>query len=175
MKLAHKMTLAAYLGNFFQLAYVTNDLEKAIDYFRNDLEIKEFTRFESTMDVLAQGMRGPAQIKVGLARVNDTQIEIIEPVSGAVDIYRNALPATEGFALVFHHLGFKVHGDDEKWEQALETVRAKGHAFCVLGEVAPIVKFGYIDMREELGHFVELVQFSSDLQAQMDQLPNQAA
>ncbi|MGH8809457.1 MAG: hypothetical protein ACREX0_16405 [Noviherbaspirillum sp.] len=68
-----------------------------------------------------------------------------------------------------------MHGDEQQWQHALEAVRAKGHAFCVLGEVAPIVKFGYIDLREELGHFVELVQFSDDLEAQMNQLPNQAA
>jgi hypothetical protein len=175
MKPANQMSLAAYLGNFFQLAYVTNDLEKAISYFRDDLEVKEFARFESTMDVVVQGVPGKAQIKVGLARVNDTQIEIIEPVSGAVDIYRDSLPAVDGFALTFHHLGFKVLGDDTQWQHALETMRAKGHTFSVLGEVAPIVKFGYVDMRDKLGHFVELVQFSADLQAQMNQLPDQAA
>ena len=85
--------------NVFQIAYVTTDLERAIAVFHDEQGVAEIAVFENfTLDVA--GGRD-AVINVGLAYVGDVQLEIIEPVSGEVDLYRTWLP--DDFAVRHHH------------------------------------------------------------------------
>ena len=76
--------------NVFQIAYVTNDLERAVSLFQEEQGVAEIATFDDFTLVTPDG--GTAVINVGLAYVGDVQLEIIEPVEGAVDLYRTWLP-----------------------------------------------------------------------------------
>jgi hypothetical protein len=52
-----------------------------------------------------------------------------------------------------HHVGFAVDDFDE----ASAVVEASGRAWKQFGDSGEI-RFGYLDMRAELGHFVEVME-----------------
>ncbi|MBH0123594.1 VOC family protein [Rhodococcus sp. CX] len=90
-------------------------------------------------------------IDVALVNAGATNIEIIRPVAGAVDLYRGRLrsdsPAT------FHHAGFRVDDFDE----ASAMVARSGREWAQYG-VSGGIRFGYLDLTAELGHFIEVME-----------------
>jgi Glyoxalase/Bleomycin resistance protein/Dioxygenase superfamily len=80
--------------NVFQIAYVTNDLSRAVSLFQSEQGVAELAIFDDfTLDV--EGGR-KAVINVALGYVGDTQLEIIEPVSGQVERSWPRCCGTEG-------------------------------------------------------------------------------
>ena len=89
---------------FYQLAYVTTDLEQALEIFKTRYGVPNVTRVGELALQLDGG--GTTIIRLALCFVGQVELEIIEPVGGEDDIYRRALPDS-GFGLVWHHVGFR--------------------------------------------------------------------
>ena len=90
-------TVADMLANVWQLGYVTSDLDRAIDVMAD--------RFGLTHTVKPWRAAPRLSVEIGRrhgrrvlrwARGGGLVVELIEPVSGAVDFYTRALPA-DGF------------------------------------------------------------------------------
>jgi hypothetical protein len=90
-------------------------------------------------------------IDVALVNAGPTNLEIIRPVGGMVDLYRGAI--RPGQPATLHHLGFLVDDFDE----ASAIVAASGRSWKQFGDSGAI-RFGYLDMTAELGHFVEIME-----------------
>jgi hypothetical protein len=90
-------------------------------------------------------------LKVAFAQLGKLQYELIEPVRGAVGLYREGLVAADVMRL--HHIAMRV--DD------LAAVRAKseqqGRRTVLAGRSGP-VSFIYVDARAAFGHYLEYVQ-----------------
>jgi hypothetical protein len=154
-------SLSDLFRNFVQLAYVTNDVDAAAEYFESALGTgKCVMSYHASLTVgrtptdfvVVDGT--PAAdwtIDVALVNVGPTNLEIIRPVSGAVDLYRDGV--RPGEPVTFHHAGFVVDDFDE----ADAVVKASGKTWKQYGASGDI-RFGYIDMRAELGHFVEVME-----------------
>ena len=85
---------------FYQVAYVTNELERALQQCARTHGAHQFARLPGLRYETGPGRA--AICHVALAYVGDTEIEVIQPLEGDVGFYREVLPAT-GFALRFHH------------------------------------------------------------------------
>ena len=77
--------------------------------------------------------------KLAFIWVGDLQYELIQPISGAVDVYRDALPADDG--LQFHHICMRV-GDWDEFrprgrQPALPVVLEGGMRRCVSSTSTP--------------------------------------
>lgn len=163
-------SLSDLFRNFMQLGYVTDDIDAATAYFESELGTVECVKhYKSSLG----GGRPPAApgaprdpfvvvdgepadewvIDVALVNAGPTNLEIIRPVSGAVDLYRPAV--RPGRPATLHHLGFLVDDFDE----ASAVVAMNGKAWQQFGDSGGI-RFGYLDMRAELGHFVEIMELS---------------
>lgn len=135
------------LKDHFQVAYVTNDLDRATQVFGDRFGITQYSYIDSeTPD--------GGHIRVAFAWVGGTMYEIIdckEPVPG---FYTSQLPADD-FAIRMHHLGYLLH-DRASWD-AVEREIAESGTPIAFRTVNP----GYIDAiyidAPELGHFLEYI------------------
>lgn len=154
-------TLADLLRDVVQLAYVTDDIDAAVEWFAAALGTSRWhVRYRSSLGgtVVVDGR--PAEewvIDAALVNAGPTNLEIIRPVSGAVDVYREAI--RPGAPATFHHLGVRV--DD--FEAATALVEASGRSWKQHGWTEGVVRFGYLDLTAELGHHVEVMELGAGM------------
>ncbi|WP_317932295.1 VOC family protein [Halioxenophilus sp. WMMB6] len=137
-------------GHHFQNAYITRDIGKALQQFRDRCGRENVASFEVEVDVKTPGGEGKAKNKLAFIWVNNLQYELIEPVSGLVDVYGDELPADD--QLKFHHVCMRV--DD--WEEFRSRVDELGYPVVLEGG-SPELKYVYLDARDFLGHYLEYV------------------
>ncbi|MFE5027477.1 VOC family protein [Streptomyces sp. NPDC056656] len=155
-------TLSDLFRNVMQLGYVTEDIDAATAYLESTLgTVRCLKHYKSSLGggsssgssfVVVDGT--PADewvIDVALVNAGATNLEIIRPVSGAVDLYRNAV--RPGQPATLHHIGVRIDDFDE----ASALVEAAGKQWAQYG-VSGDIRFGYLDLTAELGHFVEVME-----------------
>lgn len=143
--------VAKFLKDTIQIAYVTRDLQAAIDMLGEKVGIRTFMETGAVKSDLGGGAIG--ELSVAMAYCGNTQYELIQPISGAVDIHRNGLPTDEGPLLAFHHVSYFARSRED-----LETVRPivlGGRKAPVFGEFGEESAFFYVDECPTLGHYVE--------------------
>lgn len=154
--------------NFVQLGYVTDDIDAAAAYLESAAGTGKCVK---SYGASLGGGRPPAApgaprapfvvvdgqpadewlIDVALVNAGPTNLEVIRPVDGAVGLYRDAV--RPGVPATLHHMGFVVDDFDE----ASAVVAASGRSWKQFGDSGEI-RFGYLDLRAELGHFVEVME-----------------
>jgi hypothetical protein len=92
-----------------------------------------------------------------MAFVNGTMIEFIEPAGGADTIYREVLP-TSGFAMRHHHLGYAIFNESD-WELTQREIERQKIGIVLNGEAAGVIRYQYIDLRADVGHYVEYLYY----------------
>jgi hypothetical protein len=135
-------------GKHFQNAYVTRDIGKAIAAFKARANIRKLLEFTPTTEVMTPTGRGMQTNKLAFIWVGDLQYELIEPVSGKVDLYRDALPTGDGPK--FHHICMRV----DNWDDFRARVDKQPYPVVLEGG-SDALKFLYLDAREFLGHYLE--------------------
>jgi len=161
-------SLSDLFRNFLQLGYVADDIDAGAAYLESAMGtgkcVKHYTSSlgggrppasagdPRTAFVVVDGVLADEWlIDVALVNAGPTNLEIIRPMGGAVDLYRDAVRPGEPATL--HHVGFVVDDFDE----ASAVVEASGRTWKQFGDSGE-VRFGYLDMRAELGHFVEVME-----------------
>jgi hypothetical protein len=142
-----------FLENPYQVSYVTSDLDAGMAVFKEQFGVESFR-------VLADGTggshvwtpqgEGQMVVKAAVARMGKTVLELMQPVSGLVGIYRDHL--LPGQTLRLHHLAMLV--DD------IDAVRAESEKMGRPVVMASDFKGGrliYVDARDSLGHYLEYV------------------
>jgi hypothetical protein len=142
------------LEGAFQLAYVTRDIEAAAQQMVERSGLEAFTFHH--IDMPCFGRRESCVARIAISWNGTRQIELIEPLSGAVELYRDALPPS-GTAAAFHHVGIKVQGGVADWEARRDAMSAAGFPIALQGGLEERVRFAYFDLRDTLGHHVELI------------------
>lgn len=144
-------------GTFHQIAYVTSDFEQALALLRARHGIGRFLELRDTR-YPADRAGGEAHCHIALGRTGGLEIELIEPLSGLVDLYRAPL-ARDGL-LHFHHVAqrFDTLADLEATRRA---ARAEGFPMPIEGESNGMTYF-YVDARDTLGHYVEYIYGTPD-------------
>lgn len=148
-------SLSDLYAGIFQYGYVVSDISRATSWFEQEMGTVPFVGFTALTveDCLVDGK--PADdwtIDVAVVNVGSRNIELIRPVSGPVDMYRDAV-RPDAYA-TFHHFGIKV----ESFAQVADLIAARGRTLAMSGYVPDFARFGYVDMRAELGHYVEFVE-----------------
>lgn len=149
--------LASRSPNVFQTAYVTNDLDRAVDIFKQHFGVPGF--YIGADHPIPHAKGGSATIRPAIAWIGAVQLEIIEPRGGRDDIYRDALPR-EGFGLCFHHFCARA-ATQLDFEARKQEFAAQGSEIVFEYDVSSIRAF-YADTRALLGHVIEYVWIESD-------------
>lgn len=146
-----------YLTGHMQNAYVTHDIEKAMEIVGNRFDVQHFDRHEPDMVVNTRHGHQPLVCRVATYWEGGLNIEIIQPVSGYVDHYVAMLPEDRSDAVPrFHHTS---HRRDNEAEMRAEIARL-GLPLAFEGPVSikeaiPSLVFVYLDGRASIGHYIE--------------------
>jgi hypothetical protein len=161
-------TALAPFPGVYQVAYVTNDFERALKQFGRTHHIGDFLR----MTPMHYGTRAgrEAICNVALAYAGATEIEIIEPLDGDVQLYRDYLPTDGSFAVRFHHLS-RLFNSERDLEQRIADYRRDGRAIPIEGSVPEMARYFYADFRAELGHYMEGIYFQPGARKWLDSIP----
>ncbi|MCB2059892.1 MAG: VOC family protein [Novosphingobium sp.] len=129
-------------------AWVTNDLDRALEIFEKRYGVGKFTFLEG---------EGPAggKIKVAFAWAGGQVLEIIMASGPGFEFYNEMLPEEE-FAIRFHHLGFIIDSDTD-WKQ-LEQELQDGEWRIALSTLTHDFIDAYYIKAPELGHYLEYVR-----------------
>jgi hypothetical protein len=137
-------------GQHYQNAFVTRNIDKAVDTFRSRSKVKDVITFDASVQVWTPKGQGTVISKLAFIWINNLQYELIQPVSGLVEVYTDELRADDG--LKFHHICMRV----DRWEDFRARVD-KQDLPVVLEGGGDMLKFLYLDARELLGHYLEYV------------------
>lgn len=129
----------------FQMAYATNDIDRACDLFRDRYGITEFCQLEGPM---ASG----GYIRVELAWVGTIMYELITASGPGSDLYIGRLPQGE-FALKHHHLGYLIQ-NEAQWDALQAQVARRGWHMPYSNHNPGFMRNCFIDV-PELGHYLE--------------------
>src|SRR5262245_17969991 len=100
----------------FQIAYVTNDIQRACGLFRERDGTKSFRQLA--------GPRGSGgHIHVALDWVGSTMYELISASGPGSGLFNERLPAGE-LAIQHHHLGFLIL-DESEWLALMEEIERR--------------------------------------------------
>jgi hypothetical protein len=157
------MALIQHYRGVLQLGYVTKDLERATSFFEKKIGAAGFSLAEHELTADFRGRQRSFAMRVALARVGDRQIEIIQPLSGAVEFYREGVDFDRSI-VSFHHVGLAIEGPLATWDTMVEEVRSSGDEFTLIfaSDENPDfrVRFAYVDTRAHYGHFTEYLWWS---------------
>lgn len=147
-------------GHHFQNAYVTRDIDKWVKKFGEETKIDCVITYEGTTDVTTVNGPGKQTSKLAFIWVGDLQYELIEPVSGDVELYTDALREDDG--LQFHHICMRVLD----WNEFRARVNAQPYPVVLEGGHEHL-RFLYLDARPFLGHYLEYVWMPDGVWLQM--------
>jgi hypothetical protein len=132
----------------FQMAYATNDIDRAQALFGQRYGIRNWTRLEGQMP-------SGGQIRVELAWVGTIMYELLTASGEGSAIYMDRLPQGGGFKLRHHHLGYLL-GSAAEWEALLAEVAAQGHPLPHVSHNPGFMNSCFVDA-PELGHYLEYI------------------
>lgn len=160
------MSLISYYGKLFQVSYVAKDLERAMDFARRKLGVDDFTTRDTEFSARFGAEIRDIKLRMAVSNVGTHQFEIIQPVSGAIEVYTDGIDYARS-ELTFHHIGIAITGDFSNWEKLAMEVRASGDDFAVLCPPSPDPKlmacYGYVDTRPSFGHYTEYLWWAPEV------------
>jgi hypothetical protein len=106
-----------FRNDHFQVAYATNDIERACALFSQRFGIREYRRLEGSTPA-------GGSIRVELAWAGGTMYELVQSSGPGSAFWNTALPAA-GFAIRHHHFGYIV-AELAGWEALHEEIRRGG-------------------------------------------------
>lgn len=148
-----------------QVAYVTNDMQRALAVFRDHYDVPAFHVFANDAPGLVQS--DGARLKIALALVGGVEIELIEPQGDSAPLFSAALPIDGDFAIRFHHVAYRIDGTLADYESHLASIDSARHPVVLHGAMGDLMRFAYTDERALLGHYVEHVWMDPGLFAQL--------
>jgi Glyoxalase/Bleomycin resistance protein/Dioxygenase superfamily len=122
-------TVADLLANVWQFGYVTNDLDRAMDFMADRFGLTHCLPLPSDTATFLVGDTPAAwEVKVAMGSRGGTIIELIEPVAGEIDFDTRVLPDDDdGFAVRLHHIATFMDSGQAAWER-LEQILAASEA-----------------------------------------------
>jgi methylmalonyl-CoA/ethylmalonyl-CoA epimerase len=170
----HKVSKTNFLSRImaarpFQRAYVYPDIDKQIPYFTETLGAGLFMRIHDVpvQDQCAYGKRHHSRQSFGFSFLGDTNIELCQPIEGPSICTEFLDRCPEGG---LHHIGWQV----DSHEASVAAMAAAGYQEAHSGRFGEGTRFSYFDLREPLGHFVELISMDQASVQMFDELREKA-
>lgn len=141
-------TNCVLLPGFFQVGYVSNDLERAQETLGEHFGIE---RYHQMLDL---ELDENSKISIATAYVGATMIEIIMPHGHGENLYSEHLPPTGDFALRHHHFGH-LYANEAEWRHMRSLIQR--HPIAFHSHLEGLIEAIYIDTRPILGHYLEYI------------------
>jgi hypothetical protein len=148
-------------NDHFQIAYVTNDVDRAMAVFAARYGVPGFRHSDTETPA-------GALIKVRAAWVGNMAYEIISATGPDTELWA-APPPEEGFVLRHHHFGFLIW-DEATWQALEEEIVRGGWSVRQRSDQPSFGRTTYVEA-PELGHFLEFVMPGPELIARLEATP----
>jgi len=145
----------------FQIGFIVPDIHKGMAFFKDKLGVPEFLFIEKTnlQDETYLGKTAPLSQHLAFGWCGDTQIELIQPLSG-VSTYSKFLEHNPQGGM--HHYAIEV----ADFDRGVEDMRARGYKLVQSGRHNE-TRFGYFDTTAEIGALTEVVYLQPEERAFM--------
>jgi methylmalonyl-CoA/ethylmalonyl-CoA epimerase len=148
------MTKPVLAPSFCQVAWVVKDIAKAEKFFMETMGIQRFMHLDNLAAKDTEGTYlgkpGNWVINLYIAYAGETQIELIQPVSGA-SMYQESLDR-HGDAV--QHVAYWLHDSD--YDAAAAHMTFSGYPEIQSFRL-PMLRVGYFDTRRVIGVVTEIV------------------
>jgi len=138
-----------FLHNHYQNAYITRDLDQALAIFRTQYGFDDFKHMEVSYELKTPAGRGKATVKLALGWIGNLQYELIQPVSGMIDVYNEGLP--DNYPMRFHHVCSRV----TDWDAFRADLERQKRPIAMEGGTPGHLLWLYVDARDTVGHYLE--------------------
>lgn len=147
------------LGAVMQVAYVVDDMEKALEHWTQELGIGPFFLFEHfpLMDAQYRGQPTDFDVNLALAYSGSMCFELIYQNNDAPSVYRDIVDS-RGYG--FHHLAVSTR--DFEGDVALH--QARGAELALYGVAGPGARAAYMDTAATLGGMTELIEITPEVE-----------
>jgi hypothetical protein len=144
--------VGVFFDNQYQLAYVAADLDEGAAVLEAEFGAPKFKPLGGR-DIIENRVWTPAGdrdivMKASISQVGGLTLELLQPISGAVDIFTEML--VPGQAIRLHHIGMRTQDIDR-----MRTENEKLGRQVVMAGGFDTARFIYVDARATLGHFLE--------------------
>lgn len=148
------------LGGFFQLGYVTRDLDAAMVEFRRRFGPVEFQIIQGTA-------QHPHTRRIALTWIGETMTELIEPDPAVPSLYVGALPPAANGEIRFHHIGCLT----QDYARTMRRITADGYATPLAVSLGEVLDCVYADTRAQLGHYLEYIRLGEEGRKWFESVP----
>ncbi|MBB4858880.1 hypothetical protein HNO88_002206 [Novosphingobium chloroacetimidivorans] len=146
------------LSGFFQMGYVTHDLDRAIAATTPLLGSAKFATLDVELPLATPEGERTMQVRVATAWNGLLQVEFIQPVAGHVGTYTAVLPVDPDDATPrFHHVAVR-RDDPQAMRREIEQLGLP----IVFETGGNGITSAFIDARGRIGHYLEFVAASPD-------------
>jgi hypothetical protein len=136
-----------FRNDHVQVAYATNDIERACGVFQKRYGIKQYRRLEGPL-------QAGGRIRVELAWAGGILYELVAADGPGSACFTRGLPAA-GFAIRHHHLGYFVNGADE-WQALKHEIEREGWTVAHASSNPGFLSACIVEA-PELGHYLEYI------------------
>lgn len=136
-----------FRNEHFQVAYATNDIERACVLFSDRYGIREYRRLEGQ---LPEG----GHIRIELAWVGGTMYELLCASGPGSERFTSVLPPG-GFAIRHHHLGYLIDSQ-AAWEALEQEIARVGWKVASKSDNKGFLKACIIEV-PDMGHYLEFI------------------
>ena len=153
------------------MAWVVNDISAVERFFLKTMGVTKFLHLENIAAKDTEGTYlgrpGDWVIHLYLAYAGDTQIELIQHVSGR-SIFRDFI---ERHGTAVQHIAYWL--DDDEYDEAARRLESDGYPL-VQSFRTPLARAGYFDTRNAIGVVTELVGATEEGHRFLQSLKNRA-
>ena len=149
-------------NDHFQIAYVTNDIDRAVEIFRSRFGVGSF---RANDDVLESGTR----VGIRSAWIGGMMYEICYGAGPGMELYTDWAPPDGEFVLRFHHFGYLIP-DEQAWQALDRQIDEGGWKVRTRSNIPGFFRGCYIEV-PELGHFLEFILPGPGLLERMNATP----
>ena len=148
------MNVPVLAPNFCQIAWVVKDIAAAEKFFSQTVGIKKFFHLDNLAAKDTEGtylgQPGDWVINLYIANAGDTQIELIQHVSGK-SMFKESL---ERHGDAVQHVAYWL--DDSEYDLAAHHLESAGYPLIQSFKI-PLARVGYFDTRRAIGVVTEIV------------------
>lgn len=130
-------------GSLHHTAWVVNDVGKAAKSLADSLSIEWSVWTIEPIGCTVHGKSVPYSFKVAIARIGDSNLELIEPLTGRSVYVEHLETKGEGF----HHSCI-FYPSRESARQARDELKAQGRELIQTGDLGELGEFCYFHMPE---------------------------
>lgn len=149
-------------NDHFQVAYVTNDIDRAVAVFRDRFGVSRFRESDSEAP-------GGARICIRSVWIGAMMYEICSGFGPGMELYSDWAPEGGEFVLRFHHFGYLIP-DDETWAVLEGQIAQGGWKLRLDSDIPGFFRGNYVEV-PELGHYLEFVLPRQGLLDRMNATP----